>query len=72
MNGFGILMGIFALCVFLIGLYMFKGHKLGIMTMRPGFKNLKKDGWKNIGKWTMIASLFILVLAILGFVFNFN
>ncbi len=70
MNGFGILMLTFAVCVLLTGLYMFTGHKLGIMTGRPAFKNLSKAEWKNIGKWTMIVSILIFVLAIVGFVFD--
>ncbi len=69
MSGFGILMLIFAVCVLLTGLYMFKGHKLGIMTGRPAFKNLSKAEWKKIGKWTMIASIPIFVLALTGFIF---
>ena len=70
MGGFSILFLIFATCVLLVGLYMFTGHKLGIFTMRPAFKNLTKDEWKNIGKWTMISSLIIYVIAILGWIFN--
>jgi len=71
MSGFVILFLIFATCVLLVGLYMFIGHELGIMTLRPAFKNLTKEEWKNIGKWTMISSIFIYILAILGIVFNF-
>ncbi len=63
-------MAIFATCVLLVGLYMFTGHKLGIMTARPAFKNLSKAEWKNIGKWTMVASFFIFALAIVGFAFE--
>ena len=70
MSGFGILMAIFATCVLLTGIYMFTGHKLGIMTARPAFKNLSKAEWKNIGKWTMVVSFFIFALAIAGFVFE--
>ena len=70
MNGFSILMFIFGLCVLLVGLYMFTGHKLGIFTVRTAFKNLKKDEWKNIGKWTMIVSIFILIIAIIGMLFE--
>ena len=66
MNGFSILMFIFATSVLLTGLYMFTGHKLGIMTERPAFKNLKIEEWKNIGKWVMISSIFIYLLAIIG------
>ena len=67
MSGFTILMLIFGVCVLLTGLYMFTGHKLGIMTNRPGFKNLTKEEWKNIGKWTMLSSIIIFLLAVLGF-----
>ena len=70
MSGFGILMAIFASCVLVVGLYMFTGHKFGIITARPAFKNLSKAEWKNIGKWTMVASFVIFVLAIAGFVFG--
>ena len=66
MSGFSTLFIIFATCVLLTGLYMFTGHKLGIMTYRAAFKNLSKEEWKNIGKWTMISSILIYVIAILG------
>ena len=70
MNGFAILMLIFAICVLLMGLFMFTGHKVGILEGRVAFKNLTKDEWKNIGKWTMITSIFIFILSLLGFIFN--
>ena len=66
MNGFSILFFIFATITLLVGLYMFTGHKLEIMTYRAAFKNLNKDEWKNIGKWTMIVSIFIYIIAIIG------
>ena len=66
MNGFSILMFIFATCVLLSGLYMFTGHKLGILDYRAAFKNLSIDQWKNIGKWTMVSSLIIYVIGIIG------
>ena len=68
MREFGILMLIFGGCVFLVGLYMFTGHRLGIMTLRPAFKNLKKEDWKHIGKWTMVASAAILAIGVVGLV----
>ena len=71
MSSFAILFFIFATCVLLAGLYMYTGHKVEILTARPAFKNLKKDEWKNIGKWTMICSLFIFIIAIIGWIFNF-
>jgi len=70
MNGFSILFIIFGLLVFLTGLYMYTGHKLEIMTMRAAYRNLNKSDWKNIGKWTMVASIFIFAIAIIGFIFN--
>ena len=72
MNGFSILMFIFGSCVLLVGLYMYTGHKLEILTYRAAFKNLSKAEWKNIGKWTMISSVFIFIIAILGWIFNFE
>ena len=70
MSESSILFLIFGTCVLLVGLYMFTGHKLWIFTMRPAFKNLSKDDWKNIGKWTMISSSIIYLIAILGIIFD--
>ena len=70
MSGFSILMFIFATCVLLMGIYMYTGHKVGILEFRPAFKNLTKDEWKKIGKWTMITSIFIFIIAILGIKFE--
>lgn len=66
MSGFSIIFFIFGTCTLLVGLYMFTGHKLDIMTYRAAFKNLNKSEWKNIGKWTMIASIIIYIIAVLG------
>ena len=66
LNGLAILMFIFASCVLLVGLYMYKGHKLSIMEYRAAFKNLSKDEWINIGKWTMISSILIFLFAIIS------
>lgn len=70
MSGFSILFLIFATCVLLIGFYMFKGHKVDLLTWRAAFRNLSKDEWSNIGKWTMISSIIIYFIAILGIIFN--
>ncbi len=70
MHGVSILMLIFGLCILLTGFYMFRGHKIGIFDYRPAFKNLNKEGWKNIGKWTMIVSIIPFILAILGIIFD--
>ena len=71
MNGFGLLMLIFAIMVLLIGFYMFKGHKVNALAWRAAYKNATIDDWKKIGKWTMIVSIFIYILAIVGIIFNF-
>lgn len=71
MNGFSILFFIFATLVLVVGIYMYTGHKVELLTGRAAFQNLKKDEWKNIGKWTIVVSLFIYLIAILGIIFNF-
>lgn len=71
MYGFSILMFIFGTLVLLAGLFMYKGHKIGLLEGRPAFQNLKIEEWKNIGKWTMITSILIFLLAILGIIFKF-
>lgn len=71
MYGFSILMIIFGISVLLVGLYMFTGHKIRMLSWRSPFQNLEKNDWKNIGKYTMIVSIFIFILAIVGFIFKF-
>ena len=72
MSGFGILMIIFATVLLLTGLYMYTGHKLGILEGRPAYRNLSVDDWKKIGKYTMIVGIFIFIFGILGIVFHFE
>ena len=70
MNGFSILMIIFAMCVLFVGLYMFNGHELKIISWKAAFKGLDKNGWKNVGKWTIITSILIFIIAMIGCFFN--
>ena len=70
MSYFGIFMLIFAVCVLLVGLYVFNGHKISLLEWRVAFRNLNKSEWKNIGKWTMISSIFIFLIAIIALVFD--
>ena len=70
MNGFSTLMFIFAISVFLVGLYMFTGHKIDMLTWRVPYQNLNSDDWKKIGKYTMIVSMFILIIGIIVLIFN--
>jgi len=71
MSSFAILFFIFATCVLLAGIYMYTGHKIEMIAWKAAFKDLKKDGWKNVGKWTMISSIIIYIIAIIGWIFNF-
>ena len=71
MSSFAILFFIFATCVLLAGLYMYTGHKIEMLAWKAAFKSLDKDGWKNVGKWTMISSIIIYIIAIIGWLFNF-
>lgn len=50
---------------------MFKGHQLEMLTWKAPYKNLNMDQWKNIGRWTMITSILIFALAVVGLIFNF-
>ena len=72
MSGFGILMLIFACMLFLVGLYMFTGHKLSVIAWKAAYKGLTIEGWKKVGKYTMIVSIFIFILGIIGIIFNFQ
>ena len=72
MNGFSILMLIFGICIILVGLYMYKGNELIIISWKAAYKGLNKEGWKTVGKWTMITSIIPFILAILGIIFNFE
>ena len=72
MSEFGIFMLIFAGCVFLTGLYAYTGHKIGMLSERPAFKNLNISEWKNIGKWVIYTSIFISIIGIIGIIFNIN
>ena len=72
MSGFGILMILFASALLLVGLYMYTGHKLGIFEYRVAFRNLKVEDWKKIGKYTMIVSIFVYIIGVLGILFHFE
>ena len=70
MNGFPILMFIFGGCTLLVGLYMYTGHPLKVIAWKAAFKHLTKEGWKNVGKWTMVSSIFIFLIGIIGLFLN--
>ena len=68
MSGFCILMLIIGLVIFIIGLYMFTGHELELISWIPSYDNLNKERWIYIGKWTMIASIIPFILALIGII----
>lgn len=43
MYGFSILMFIFGISVLLVGLYMYKGNKVSMLSWRASFQNLNKN-----------------------------
>lgn len=73
MYGFSILMIIFGIFIFLAGLYLFTGHKNEVLLWKvPDIKKFTIEETKNVGKWTMIASIIPFILAILGYVFGWE
>lgn len=72
MSGFGILMIIFAIALFLTGIYMYTGHKLKVIAWKAAFKSATIEDWKKIGKYTMYVSIFVLILGIIAIMFNFE
>ena len=73
MNGFSILMFIFSFFILICGIYLFTGHKNEILLWKVhDIKNFTIEQTKNVGKWTMIASLVPLVLGILGLIFGWE
>lgn len=72
MLGFSILMIIFGSLIFIAGLYIYNGHNSELLIWKGYNKNASKEELKNIGMWTMIASLVPFILAVLGIIFNFQ
>ena len=70
MNGASIFFFIVGTCVLAVGYYMFSGHEIGILKGRPAFKELVTEQWKNIGKWTMIASSAFYIIGLLIWFFD--
>jgi len=66
-NGLTILMGVFALWVFLAGLYLYTGHRCEILLRKVhNIQKLSLKELQNIGKRTMISSWFIFLIAIVS------
>ena len=68
MYGLSILMLIFAILIFLCGLYLFTGHKNELLLWKVhDIKKFTIKETKNVGKWTMIASIIPFIIAVLGY-----
>ena len=67
MNGFSCLMFIFAGLIFIAGIYLYTGHKNEVLLWKVhDIKKFTIEETKNVGKWTIIAGLVPLILAIIG------
>ena len=67
MNGFSILMFIFAGLIFLAGIYLYTGHKNEVLLWKVhDIKKFTIEETKNVGKWTIIVGFIPLILAIIG------
>ena len=65
MNGISILMFALGAGVFLAGLWLFTGHKSEILLWKnPQASKLSDKEVRNVGKWTMIAAIVPVVIAI--------
>ena len=73
MSGFSIFMIIFGVLIFLCGLYLFTGHKNELLLWKVhDIEKFTIVQTKNVGKWTMIASLVPLIIALLGYIFGWE
>ena len=76
MSNFSILMCIFSILVFLAGLYLYTGHKTDftelLLWKSHNVKKMPIDDIKKAGKWTIIASLIIALIGVLGIILKFE
>ncbi len=70
MNGLGVFMLIFAVCLFFAGLYVFCGHNSELLLWKGYNKNRTKEELRVIGGITMLVSLIPLIVSILAFIFD--
>lgn len=70
MNGFSTFMLIFSILIIIAGIYIYTGHNSEVLIWKGYNKNATKEELKNIGKWTIIAGLIPLILAILGIILD--
>ena len=66
MNGISILMFALGIGTFLAGVYLATGHKSEILLWKnPQASKMSDKEVRNVGKWTMIASLAPIVIGII-------
>lgn len=66
LNGFSILMFVFAFLVILAGIYIYTGHNSELLIWKGHKKNATKEELKVTGKWTIISGCIILIIGIIG------
>ena len=65
----GIFLFIFGFLVFLAGLYLFTGHKNEILLWKVHqIDKFTIEETKNVGKWTIISSLVIMLIGIILYI----
>lgn len=65
----GIFLFIFGFIVLLCGIYLFTGHKNELLLWKVhDIKNFTIEQTKNVGKWTIISSLIIMIISIILYV----
>lgn len=73
MNGFSIIMFIFAGLIMIAGIVLYTGHKDQVLLWKVhDIEKFPMSKVKEVGKWTMISSLIPLLLAIIGLIFHFE
>lgn len=69
-NNFSILMFIFGVLIFFVGLYIYSGHDVSALLWKAQYRSITKMELKNIGKWTMISSAFPFLISIIVLLFD--
>lgn len=72
MHGYSVLMLIFGICIFLIGIYVYTGHYSQILFARSHMKNPGKEYLKYLGKIILLVSTAPIISAISGFFLSEN
>lgn len=70
MVGYGILMIVFSIGIFLCGMYLAKGHKSELLLWRSNVKHMTIDEVKYAGKVTMAVAIAPVISGIISFFYE--